>query len=106
MGHRPHERAAVGDEFDKGGRCVGRCETHRQQARTYVVVVPVPLSSYHNRQETKEHVDGSGKHTFVWEQPVSMPSYLVALAVGELEARDISPRWVFGVGLFWGDWLV
>lgn len=44
------------------------------------------------RQEEKEFMDGSGEKTFVWEQPVGVPSYLVALAVGELESREISPR--------------
>ena len=44
------------------------------------------------RSEEKEFVDGAGCRTYVWEQPVSMPSYLVALAVGDLESRDISPR--------------
>ena len=44
------------------------------------------------RSEDKEFMDGSGHKTFVWEQPVSIPSYLVALAVGDLEARDVSPR--------------
>ncbi|CAM9572360.1 unnamed protein product [Ascophyllum nodosum] len=32
------------------------------------------------------------KVTFSWKQPVPMPSYLIAIAVGELESRDISPR--------------
>ena len=49
-------------------------------------------------------MDGSGQRTFVWEQPVSMPSYLVALAVGELEARDISPRWVSGLVVLVTGW--
>ncbi|GAB5030618.1 leukotriene a4 hydrolase [Nannochloropsis oceanica] len=44
------------------------------------------------RSEEKEFVDGAGCRTYVWEQPVSMPSYLVALAVGDLQSRDISPR--------------
>lgn len=51
-----------------------------------------PPPYYPNRQEEKETVGGCGRRTFVWEQPVSTPSYLVALAVGDLEARDISPR--------------
>jgi leukotriene-A4 hydrolase len=44
------------------------------------------------RSEEKEFMDGAGFRTYYWEQPVSMPSYLVALAVGELESREISPR--------------
>lgn len=35
---------------------------------------------------------GAGKRTFSWKQSVPMPSYLIAIAVGELESREISPR--------------
>lgn len=37
---------------------------------------------------------GEEKHTFSWEQAVPMPSYLIAIAVGDLESREISPRCV------------
>lgn len=30
--------------------------------------------------------------TFLWRQPVPIPSYLIAIAVGDLESRDISQR--------------
>jgi len=33
-----------------------------------------------------------GMHTFTFEQPVPIPAYLLALAVGELASRDLSPR--------------
>lgn len=32
------------------------------------------------------------KHTFSWKQGVPIPSYLVALAVGDLDSREISHR--------------
>lgn len=34
----------------------------------------------------------AGLHEFRFEQPVSIPSYLLAIAVGELEGRPIGPR--------------
>ncbi len=36
--------------------------------------------------------DVDGQRTFKWKQPVPTPAYLVALAAGRLESRDISPR--------------
>ena len=33
-----------------------------------------------------------GSNTFEFSQPVPIPSYLFALAVGELASRDLSPR--------------
>lgn len=32
------------------------------------------------------------RKTFSWKQSVPMPSYLIAIAVGELESREISTR--------------
>lgn len=46
------------------------------------------------RQPSKETVGKDGRRTYVWSQPVPIPSYLVALAVGELDSRDISARCV------------
>ena len=36
--------------------------------------------------------DGGGPKTYSWSQPVACSSYLIAVAVGDLESRDISPR--------------
>ncbi len=33
------------------------------------------------------------RRTFSWKQSVPMPSYLIAIAVGELESREISARY-------------
>ncbi|CAN0374031.1 unnamed protein product, partial [Discosporangium mesarthrocarpum] len=38
---------------------------------------------------------GEGSQTtrsFCWKQPMPIPSYLIAIAVGDLESREISPR--------------
>lgn len=35
---------------------------------------------------------GEGRRAFKWRQPVATCSYLIAIAVGELASRDISPR--------------
>jgi leukotriene A-4 hydrolase/aminopeptidase len=35
---------------------------------------------------------GKGTRTFVFDMPQPIPTYLLALAVGELESRDLSPR--------------
>lgn len=38
----------------------------------------------------QEHPDG--RRTFAFEMPHAIPAYLLALAAGELESRDLSPR--------------
>ncbi|MBK9968307.1 MAG: M1 family metallopeptidase [Holophagales bacterium] len=35
---------------------------------------------------------GKGTRTFLFDMPQAIPTYLLALAVGELESRDLSPR--------------
>ncbi len=35
---------------------------------------------------------GAGQHTMVFHMPQPIPSYLIALAVGDLASRDVSPR--------------
>ena len=40
--------------------------------------------------EPSEIIDGKRVHK--WSQPVACSSYLIAMAVGELEKRDISDR--------------
>jgi leukotriene-A4 hydrolase len=44
------------------------------------------------READEEKMDGAGRRTFVWQQPVPIPSYLIAMAVGDLESREISHR--------------
>lgn len=60
---------------------------------TYSASVTVPaglqalMSALHEGKE-----DGEGVTTFKFNQPVSMPSYLIAIAVGLLESKEIGPR--------------
>ncbi|MBK9376114.1 MAG: M1 family metallopeptidase [Holophagales bacterium] len=37
-------------------------------------------------------IPGKGTRTFLFDMPQAIPTYLLALAVGELESRDLSPR--------------
>lgn len=58
---------------------------------TAEVVVPNPLVALMSAKSTGcEPVGSAIKYTF--DQHVPMPSYLVALAIGALEKRDIGPR--------------
>ncbi|KAJ1473795.1 hypothetical protein T484DRAFT_1834847, partial [Baffinella frigidus] len=43
-------------------------------------------------QEGEGVAVGTGKKAFTWKQPVPTCSYLIAIAVGELASKDISPR--------------
>lgn len=70
---------------------------------TYDAKVTVPswatcLMSALEKDPPKSAHEEDSKVTFSWEQPVPIPSYLIALAVGELESRDISAR--FGKCLY------
>lgn len=64
------------------------------------VTVPAPLVALMSALQVSENprpdVGGTrqeGKqNTYFFNQPVPMPSYLVAIAVGALEKRDIGPR--------------
>lgn len=40
--------------------------------------------------DTVEDVDG--KKVYTWNQPIPISSYLIAIAVGELAKRELSPR--------------
>lgn len=66
---------------------------------TYEAEVTVPawatcLMSALQSAEPRAAEEDAGKRTFSWKQTVPMPSYLIAVAVGELESREISPRCV------------
>ena len=69
------------------------CQDSPAVKLTYSARVTVPkgmtalMSALRDGQE-----DGDGVTTFKFNQPVSMPSYLIALAVGLLESREIGPR--------------
>jgi leukotriene-A4 hydrolase len=42
--------------------------------------------------QVSDAVEEEGAKVFKWKQPVRTPAYLVALAAGRLESREISPR--------------
>lgn len=50
------------------------------------------LMSANQSGVTKEETDAGVKSIFSFEQPVHMPSYLIALVAGDLVSRDIGPR--------------
>jgi leukotriene-A4 hydrolase len=57
------------------------------------LVVPSPLTALMSALSTRHEPVGDAKQVaFYFEQKVPIPSYLLALAVGCLEKRDISPR--------------
>ena len=62
---------------------------------TAAVTVPTPLRALMSAVPQEDSVppaNSSGTHTFKFKQDVPIPSYLLALAVGELEHRQIGPK--------------
>ncbi len=55
------------------------------------VTVPAPLSAVMSAGPSGT-IEGKGTRTFLFDMPQPIPTYLLALAVGELESRDLSPR--------------
>ena len=55
------------------------------------VTVPRPLSAVMSAGPSGT-IEGKGTRTFLFDMPQPIPTYLLALAVGELESRDLSPR--------------
>ncbi len=56
------------------------------------VIVPEGLTAVMSAGPTGDEALGKGRHLFRFAMPQPIPSYLLALAVGRLEARDLSPR--------------
>ena len=57
------------------------------------VTVPTPLTALMSAIPTSEGEDaGADKTAFTFKQDVPIPPYLLALAVGNVEAREIGPR--------------
>lgn len=56
------------------------------------VTVPEGLTAVMSAGPTGDEATGDGRHVFRFAMPQPIPSYLLALAVGRLEARDLSPR--------------
>ncbi|MFO0581126.1 MAG: leukotriene A4 hydrolase C-terminal domain-containing protein [Anaeromyxobacter sp.] len=56
------------------------------------ITVPAALTAVMSAGPAGEGVHGPGWRTFRFRMPQAIPSYLLALAVGELQGRDLSPR--------------
>ena len=56
------------------------------------VTVPEGLTAVMSAGPTGDEPLGNGRHVFRFSMPQPIPSYLLALAVGRLESRDLSPR--------------
>ena len=56
------------------------------------VTVPEGLTAVMSAGPAGDEATGDGRHIFRFTMPQPIPSYLLALAVGRLEARDLSPR--------------
>ena len=80
-------------------RCNKFCQQDTPAAKvTYSasVTVPAPLRALMSavpleRSEASSTAQAAGTSTFHFEQKVPMPTYLIALAVGNLEGRKIGP---------------
>ncbi|MEZ4388132.1 MAG: M1 family metallopeptidase [Candidatus Krumholzibacteriia bacterium] len=55
------------------------------------ITVPAPLRAVMSAANTGEETD-DGRTTWSFAMPQAIPTYLLALAVGNLEGRDLSPR--------------
>lgn len=55
------------------------------------VTVPRPLSAVMSAGPSGT-IEGKEARTFLFDMPQPIPTYLLALAVGDLESRDLSPR--------------
>lgn len=56
------------------------------------VTVPEGLTAVMSAGPAGDEATADGRHTFRFTMPQPIPSYLLALAVGRLESRDLSPR--------------
>jgi leukotriene A-4 hydrolase/aminopeptidase len=56
------------------------------------VNVPEGLTAVMSAGPTGDEALGNGRHVYRFAMPQPIPSYLLALAVGRLESRDLSPR--------------
>ena len=57
------------------------------------VTVPSPLAAVMSAGPAGDRAgERPGTRTFLFEMPQPIPSYLLALAVGDLQSRDLSPR--------------
>ncbi|KAK3818579.1 MAG: peptidase family M1-domain-containing protein [Benniella sp.] len=68
------------------------CQDSPSIKLTYSADITAPLRALMSAVPKGEEKHGNGTTTFKFEQQQRIPSYLIALAVGNLEGRDIGPR--------------
>jgi aminopeptidase N len=71
------------------------CQDSPRARVTYraAVTVPSTLTAVMSAGPAGEQAgDRTGTTTFLFDMPQAIPTYLIALAVGELSSRDLSPR--------------
>jgi leukotriene-A4 hydrolase len=56
------------------------------------ITVPDPLVAVMSAAPGNREVLGNGRNRFAFEMPQPIPAYLIALAVGNIEGRDVGPR--------------
>jgi len=75
-------------------RTVVPCQDSATARVTYEAEITVPegFTAVMSAGPAGDAPSGSGRRAFRFRMPQPIPSYLLALAVGELEGRDLSPR--------------
>ncbi|KAG0052561.1 Leukotriene A-4 hydrolase [Gryganskiella cystojenkinii] len=68
------------------------CQDSPSIKLTYSANINAPLRAVMSAVPTGEEKQANGTTTFKFHQKTRMPSYLIALAVGNLEGREIGPR--------------
>ncbi|KAF9575723.1 Leukotriene A-4 hydrolase [Mortierella alpina] len=68
------------------------CQDSPSVKLTYSANINAPLRAVMSAVPTGEEKQANGTTTYKFQQKTRMPSYLIALAVGNLEGREIGPR--------------
>ncbi|KAG0304689.1 Leukotriene A-4 hydrolase, partial [Dissophora globulifera] len=68
------------------------CQDSPSIKLTYSANITAPLRAVMSAVATGEEKQANGATTYKFQQKTRMPSYLIALAVGNLEGREIGPR--------------
>ncbi|KAF9586325.1 Leukotriene A-4 hydrolase [Lunasporangiospora selenospora] len=68
------------------------CQDSPSVKLTYSANITTPLRAVMSAVPVGEEKHANGTTTYKFEQKTTMPSYLIALAVGNLEGREIGPR--------------